>query len=723
MVLLILALAAFAFWHLSTAGSDYRKLTTSDSGFFFGIARQMNESDSIVEKYELAYPPEGQSISRDIQLHPLMLTMTYRGMNQIDSNITLLDIAMYYSPIIFILSMIGVFLTAREFAGDLAGYVAAILLIVNVQLIYWVKSGALDNEITHLFFISWSIFMFTKLFKTRERNNLFKYGVLSGLVYGLFLISWTGAMFIGPVLVLTIILLLLFRLPSHFTSLDELEKAFHGVIKESKNLLIGVALVFLISTTVAVVFGGKRPDFWVDMFGRVFGYLGIGGGSGGLSSPMVASEQQAPSNFIGALRRNLYADRLLFAGTFTLAVGGVLKTIWKRKPRYLFILAMFITISAMSMDQSRFFRQMWPVWPVLCAVGLSFFVEVGGRVFNSRHVLISDWNSKLRKPVVIALVGVILVVPFFYNAREDVSADVISQTYRYSHGSSLSGNEYHDLVDSFDWLRENSPEDCIAAIEWSYGHFLTGYANRRSVTDGAQVTDVWNDKTTPPPDIVQQDVDNDGVPDDTTGDGRWERTDEGRRTQIQDLQMAAENEFRSIVTGLADSNLKIDYIVFDFRNEDSILYQNMDDVNSSPDNYSTSENGIEYEFDNLTVFYDGQSARLVSDGENQPVNLYVLYLERSGGQDQVVDIRNVGGYNPSEDAPYNFFLLFKYRGYEQQGLRMLDDDIPQAGFGRFETPVMSKVLNEYEVPSFLDVEHLSPNGNFGVARIDWENLS
>lgn len=725
MIILVVALAAFTFWHLTTAGSDYNKLTTSDSGFFFGIARQMNDSDGMIEKYELSHPPDGTSVSKKNQLQPLMLVMMYRGLNEIDSSFSLLDASMYFSPIIFILALIGIFLAGREIAGDAGGFVASVLLIVNVQLIYWVKMGALDREPTQIMFITWSIFLFTKLFKSQERNELLKYGTLSGIVFGLFLISWSGAMFLGPVLILALLFVFLFRLPSHFTSLEELEKTFYGVIRENTNLILGIGLVFVLSTVVSVVLGGYRADFWLDLFDRVLGFLGVGGGGGGLSTPLIASEQQPPDNFIAVLRRNLFADRFLFAGTFVFAVCGVLKTIWKRKSHHLFILALFLTVAAMSTDQARFFRLMWPVWPLMAALGLSFFADVGDRILNSSYFVVSDWYSKLRQPVAIALVSAILITPFFYNARENVSDTTISQTYVYPHGSSLRESVYMDIVDSFDWLRENSPENSTVAIEWSYGHFLTGYANRRSVCDGAQTTDVWNDKTSPPPGIVQRDVNGDGKitkEDDTDGDGKWERTGEGRRKQIQNLQYSDENEFASIVENLADSNLKIDYMVFDLRREDYAMYSNMENV-LNPDNYRpVGGNSVEYEFDNKTVVYGGQSASLRFDNTSRPINLFIQYLERSGNRERVVDLRSVGDYNPSEKAPYILTLFYKYRGYKQQGLYQVEQNIPLVRFGKVNVPVMSKVLHDYDVPPFLEVEHMSPNQNFAVAKINHENL-
>ncbi|MBS3815676.1 MAG: hypothetical protein KGY45_03840, partial [Hadesarchaea archaeon] len=335
----------FSFFHLSSAGTDYKILTTSDSGFFYGIARETNEMNGLPDTYELSHPPQGRPVKGNVQFQPLMLTMFYRGLNFLDSGISLMTACQYFSPFIFTLALIGAFLAGRELGGNISGGASVLFMSTLIGSIYWTKIGAFDREISLMLFGAWMFYFLVKIFKARK-DEIWKYSILSGLVYGLFLLTWQGALFIAAIPVGALILILLIRFPSSYTSSENIEEAIITDFNKTKHLIAGIIAMFVISTGIAITIGGYSPDFWAGFVQKILGFFGVGG-TGGLGSPLVATEQQVPQNYLASLSGQLYRSIILTRLTIIFVAFAVLKVMWTRKKKELLLIFALIVPAAM----------------------------------------------------------------------------------------------------------------------------------------------------------------------------------------------------------------------------------------------------------------------------------------------------------------------------------------------------------------------------------------
>lgn len=613
----VAALAIFSFWHLSTAGSDYEILTTSDSGFFYGIAREVNEGNGLIETYELSHAPQGKSVSQKNMFQPLMLVTMYRGIHAVDPGLTLMEVSKYFSPFMFAIAMIGAFLAARELGGDLAGGASALFFSTMVGSIYWTKLGAFDREITLIFFGTWLFYILTKIFQTQGREMLM-YSAFGGLLYGMFLITWPGAPFLGaiigivlglivleravsglgfvlagiglfvagqgfgPIDVAEILGLVLFlgglvRVARDWEALEKIESEIGSSIRSHSTLIGGVFGLFGIATIVAVVFGEYSPGFWLWLITeRIPGFIGLGGGAG-VSFPRVAQEMApAPADlggYLNAMSSQLYVNSKLTWVTILLVGLGLLKSLWKKTSKgSLLVVSWLIIIAPMPIAQSRFFRLFWPVWPILAGFGFSSLVWMLKKLTFSPSFSISDWWEKVRHPVVLAIVFVFLVTPFIHNARANAT-----DTQPSPHGSTLP-SVYFSLMDSYDWIKENTaenepPENVTVAVEWSHGHLLTGYTGRGSVADGTQSygwRGEWrNSSGFKPPDYIKYKQGGKGY---IIGKNTFSRSYkiDGRRIDIEEplgthslYRTTEENELEWLLRTYRDNfGVKIDYIVY-----------------------------------------------------------------------------------------------------------------------------------------------------------------
>lgn len=777
---LVAGLAVFSFYHLSTAGSNYQVLTTSDSGFFYGIAREINQQNGMVNNYELSHPPQGKSIGKQNQFQPLMLVTMYRGLNAVNPNISLLNVQKYFSPIIFAIAMIGAFLAARELGGDIAGCASALFFATLVGSIYWTKIGALDREITLILFGTWLFYAIAKVLRSQGREIL-KNAAFAGLIYGMFLLTWPGAPFLAAIIGATLFLIIteksvgglgfsiigigllaagtafsnfniaeligvfvllagFVRIARNWEALEAIENNIISTLKEKASLRIigGIMSLIGIATILAITMGGYGPDLWTSLAtDRIPQFLGMGGG-GGVSFGRIATEQaSAPSNlsrFFARFSSDLYRNSALTSVTLGLIIIAIGKVFISAKKHHLYALSWLIVVLPMPLAQSRFFRLFWPMWPILAGFGFGVLVKWGKDLAFSPTFAFGDWLERFRNPLVLALVFLALIAPFISNVRSNAS-----DTYPYPHGASLPKQRYHDLYDCFDWIRENTAEDSVLGIEWSYGHFATGAAERASVTDGAQTSGrrgEWQDSPgIKPPDYIKYVEGDKGY---RMGRGNAitrENGINGRRIDIRRLQKTTPSKFAEIVKLYENWNVGIDYFVFDhtqlekdpfyssFINdkEASALYSNLKNV-SEPDNYSMSQQMIQYNFGDEVVYYARNQAFIREDNSFRKIGVLLLLIDRNGN---VRGIRDVGGFDPQSTAHKSLILHYRSKGFpsEQQGLVTMGEGgkIPYVRYGDQAIPVVSRVLHDYKIPDYLDLK-ISEN-HFSVVKVNRDQLS
>lgn len=734
-----MALAAFSFWHLTTAGSDYQVLTTSDSGFFFDLARGINETDGIPEVQEHSHPPGGKQVSGKGQFQPLMLVTMYRGLHTLDPSLTLMEVSQYFGPFIFILSLIGMFLAGRELGGDITGGASAFLLAVLVRPIYWTKMGAFDREITLIFFGTWIFYFLVKLFRSPSKDIL-KYSIITGLVTGIFFITWPGALYIATIPIGALILVLLVKLPSHYKSASTIERAIIENLRENLYLIGGVTGVLLISTIMAIELGGYPPDFWMSFAERITGFFGLGGGGGGLSSPRVATEMQKPTNYLASLNSTgTFNDMLLTKISIGFVAIGILRIFWTRKNHEFLIIPWLIVPAAMGISQARFFRLFWPVWPVLVAFGVGSLIWFGRQLLESPTFLSSEWGDRFRNPLVLALVVLVLTVPFIHNARAQVS-----DRGPRPHGGT-DPTTYHSMVESFKWVNQNTSENAIFAIEWSYGSLLTGLADRTSVTDGATTSGIWENRELPPPDYAKKDVNGDGKitsEDDTNGDGKWD-VEAGRRDDIQKLYYQGADQFEdTIQTYRDDYNLKIDYWVANFGH----TYKNQmctsallniggrDFQNYQSRSFTESGQRI-FNFGKENVVYTGENAYVLENGDKKYLAGIITLLVKPDITQYLKQIlqgypawrfRFIAWWNnyylSLGRTPSHTFIqdpdlekvLWVYGNLTQAG----KVSFVHAQISQFDgTPVIMRVQDDFNIPSFLEKVYSAPSGQAEVYKI------
>ncbi len=557
----MLLLMAFTTSILLIPGQKYDTLTTSDSGWEYDTAFEINQRNALADNNTLSHAPYGLYIDPSNEFHPLVAVVMYRSINAVNPSVTLMDVVKYYAPLVFALSLIPIFLMGREFGGDLAGCTAAFFAATLVSSIYWHKLGAFDREPTQLILAAWAMFLTIKLFKA-QKNEIPKFALLTGLVYGLFGLAWAGWHYIIAILVGGVLLVLLVGfLGSIVRKPSDVFGAIKSAIRGHLWVLAGLAGVMLVITIMLCVVGMKNPEFWIGVFSTYTSYLGLGGGGGGIS-PSPASEMQTPSSWGDTLGK-FYGVEILTAFILILVALAIIKFCWSRKRWELLTFAWLIVLAAMvwpGMGQARFERMWWPFLPVMAGVGMATLVSLARRFSLDPS---GTWLRHLQNPITIAFIAITIAAPFAVNAYNVANTTTPPTEW---HGRGLD----EGFMEAFDWIQDNTSENSVVSIQWSFGHLLTGAARRATVCDGCDVygeEGVWESDPSfvpRPPDYIYYVEGNQGL---IYGMDVARRSFEinGRRIDVQYLPIMGEEEFRWLLTTYRDNyGVKVDYVIFSY---------------------------------------------------------------------------------------------------------------------------------------------------------------
>jgi len=738
-------------------GEKYDTLTTSDSGWFYDITVDISETNGMVENNPLSHAPYGHSVSLSDQGQPLLTAMLYKAVHAVNPDVTPMDVVRYWSPLLFALTLIPIFLIGKELGGDLAGCTAAFFASVLTGSIYWMKAGAFDREATQLILIAWTIYLTIKMSKARGLQTL-RFGILSGLVLAIFALTWTGYEILIPVLIgwaaivalserLTYLPLmlgvgivigmytaklsyLLYAIVGALVLAVIMEVIFHkmsakdllyGIFKGIRShlaLLGGIATVFVAMTIAGTFIGVVSPYLWVNLPQTLLAYIGIGGG-GGISFGRYAGEMAAPSSWSSVVD-GFYAEKILTALVLVFMALALIKICWPRKQgetlkRWGLLMLPWLVILAglvwPGSGQARFDRMWWPFMAVAAGIGVTVVVSSVKRL--SWEPMTADWVKPFQKPVVIALCFSLAATPFIINAH--TYAQGVTPPTEW-HGYGLD----EGLMDTFAWLRENTPENSVVAIEWSFGHLLTGTARRATVCDGGQTLGEigkWeNTEPSPPPDYIYTVSDSTG----TFLNSSW--TINGRRTDIQYLPtLTDDNELAFYLKTYRDNyGVRIDYVIFhQYQYSEAIWATRRGGVQTVTTSASTQGEQILFTFSDENVLFDPLwwGAYVERDEENLYLaGVVMVSFNQSGYLGRILNYNLI----PDPEIPRVLWILMPdwvaAPTWDQTYAQLTAPTV-------YGLPILMRVFEgRGTTPDFMEVAYTSSNGLVKVMQINHENL-
>lgn len=691
---------AFSLSVLLVAAPKFGGYTTSDSGYFQHLAEEIVDADGMVTRHDLSHPPHGLPVGISDQLQPLVAAMIYKGLHPIFPEFAVEDITRHLSAFFFVLMFIPVFLIGKELAGDLGGCAAVFFLATMASCpgttspVYWSKVGAFDRDVFTALLATWVIYATIRVFRT-PRDSTVKFAVLAGLTYGLFPIAWGGYPYLMPIIVAALVLILLnesFAKGSPGWG----SGAIWASIRANTSLIYGVAAMLGVAIFVAGTLGGHVFGPGLITWGLEF----VGLKAPAVRIPQYASEMQ-PSTW-GSLY-GFYGDGLLTAMVFGLVALALIKVFWSRRREEWILLPWLAVVTLLAVSQTRFLRLWWPLLACLAGVGLVALALGIRRLSVSQMASTSEWLNLLRKPIVIAICLTLLATPFIHNAYAQAERT----------GPPMAAELHNALVEAFGWLRENTPENSVVAIQWSYGHLLTAVAKRPSVVDGSE-TFALEGRWENDPDVIIRPPDYIWRP----REGRDALLVGGRRVDVDRLFSVDDDEkFAGIIRTYRENyGLKMDYIVFDL----STSYYAIGNAISGARLKAQARSRAQGEEEGTIVFGFGENRENVVfdqwvegvylrvDDEKSYLTGYVIFTVYPDG---TAALRDFNFLRPNPEIPETLVL------YVDE-----NNNIAGAGLVELSVPMSARIFYFEEDIDYLQLRYTSSNEWVRVYEIVHENL-
>ena len=533
------------------------------------------------------------------------------------------------------------------------------------------------------------------------------------------------------------------------------EALLRGILRafRTHSLLIGgVVTTFVVMTATVVYLGGASPGLWRDFALQQLSFVGVGEAAvGGVSFERYAGEM-APLDSWGIRETQDPLDPLRITGSsvffysprageiagrfynstaiqwivFVFIGLALVKICWSRKRWELLTLAwLFVLLGLVwpGLGQVRFDRQWWPFVAVMGGVGVGALVSAFKRL--SREPMVAEWLAPVQKPLPLAFCASLIAMLFVSNVS---SISFVTNAYRVAevttpptewHGSGLD----EGFMEAFGWLRENTSENSVVAIEWSFGHVLTGTAERATVTDGCETSGEigkWENDPIRPPDYIYRVIGTEGI--------FLERFVPreallGRRSDMQWIFAVDKDELDDLLKLYRDNyDVRMDYLVFHLATPWTIEYKmsrpRSEDVEA--ETRSLSQVGMVFTFDfgeeNVTFDASTGEVRLNEDDligyvlgkevEDEKGNIYHLYAGIFQGHPFLPHLR---------DAGVKKILLIYFREHEGRiflvgGALCKADEKPTVG-----TLICFEIL---ESADYLRVVYRSQNGLVKVVKVN-----
>ncbi len=598
----------------------------------------------------------------------------------------------------------------KDLGGEVGGASAALFFATLVSSIYWNKTGAFDRDCIQTLLGAWTLFVTLKFFRA-SREEKPKLAVVSAMVYGIYGLTWSGSLFIIMAILGGLILILLAGFGGKFfKNVSDPVGAIYSSIKMHLTTVIGVVLMMIVFTAVFSVTTGQQPVFWINISQTVVSFIFPGSGGEGLSTG--AASEERPAGPLGDTFAKFYAEGLLTAIVVSLMIIALIKILWSRKPHELYILSWFIVLILMVWPDkglARFDRMWWPLLPAMAGAGLGTIYSLfTGLSFDPSW----EWLKKLQNPFLVAIVMIFFAAPFVVNAQNAAEGAAPPTEWNYRRGYD------NGLLESFEWMRTNTPEGIIVSIEWSFGHLMTGVARRPSVVDGAggdigeELTWQTENREYVPPDYVDWQI-GEGV--DIVGSGTQNYHSysiNGRRPDADRLTVTgSEEELKFLLNTYRDNYLsQVDYIIF---SKDALYAKDVLGTWQVTENRSSAKSVdsvdgdylIEFENDNVVLLSSFTGAYIQGSGENLEGVLVEIVNYDYGIAYYLPYFRN--DYQASK---YVFTTMRIKDGKQQIAAFQLGDSR-----GRSMT---HRIFQEYKIPPYLSVEYTSTNQLIKVVRVD-----
>jgi dolichyl-diphosphooligosaccharide--protein glycosyltransferase len=468
---------------------------------------------------DLSWYPMGRNIAASAYPGiPFTAAFLYGIAKIFISNLTVLDVALYYPVFMAVLTIITIYFLGKEVAGGSAGVFAALFMAISPAYIRRSTLGFFDTENIGIFAI-----VLTSLFFLRandDRHNIEKkviYAILSGLSLGLIYTSWGAAKYMTGLLMLYMLLIVASEKYSTKYLISYSFTIGLGFLIVSltprlgPNSLMGMDSLAAFGL-VAVLLG---YEFVKDKIDVSFVSVGATGlvvlavllvyllPAVGVTLPLgnkflqILNPFTSTSSFLyeSVAENHVTAWTSLFNDyglVLALGVFGSYYAVKELDEKNLYMLVFFTTGLYFAGVMSRLTQILAAPACLMGAYGIvkavQPFLKPQASQSSSRRARRKSAVSGVSKRLVLFFMAFMLLalIPNLTSAIR--AADSPTQLASSSISVKINGEYPKDWPQALDWMKENVGDDEVICSWWDYGYWIEAMAGKTTMADGATQT-------------------------------------------------------------------------------------------------------------------------------------------------------------------------------------------------------------------------------------------
>lgn len=455
--------------------NGYTYLADIDSYYFMRQAQNVLETNSVCDKIEDGkciddhmLAPIGSEVSAS--LHPYAIAYTYKIMHAFNSKITLMRATFYLPFILSVLTIIVAFFAAREVAGNIGGFFAA--MTVAVHPFFLTRTYGADTDVWNVFF---PLLITLFVLKAMDAKNITKriiYSVLGGISASLFAFAWMGWWYIFDFLIGALVIFVIIDTIMNYKYLKNKEAFFERTLVKETLTVIGI---FALTTAIGIaIVNHNILSIWYTAILSPISFMFIKQAVHADFFPNVyttVAELNAGS-ITSAIQQ--------IGGTwlFVISIIGIFLTLLKKDIKgrmninyFLLLLIWYGGTIYATLKGVRF------TLLLVSAYALAF-----GIAFGIIYQWVSNWLTKELevKAVISKTLVIIILAGLFWGLGQIQTAEAASK----NEIPIINDGWYNTLTK----IKDESAQDAIITSWWDFGHHFKYLADRRVSFDGASQT-------------------------------------------------------------------------------------------------------------------------------------------------------------------------------------------------------------------------------------------
>ncbi len=461
----------------------------------------------------LSWYPDGRDISATSQVALHQTTAAAYTIFGFGSS--LYEFTIIFPAVIGSMTAVVIFALVRVIGGTTAGLISSMLFAVSLPIIIRGTAGWFKSEPLGIFYGLLGVYLFLSGIRTNTRPVAAAKLVFGALFISLSFSAWGGAQFFILPLALFIISLPFLRKDSAFTiwTIPLFTVTLLGTSllyeRPGTDFIFGLGGVAVAGATVFLVVSHiirrVRPQNILRNSAILLAAMLVGGMAvlplatedGTMSSPSFRylhalnpflSSVSPLTDSISEHQPTTISQSFVFHSILMVFAGvGVWLLLDRRTAEFhkipsellafALIIGMFGVYVSSTFIRLEVFGSIAVI--ILSSLGISVLI---------RRLMVDVSRSRAGVParmIMIAGISILLAMPLAIPNYSTVSA--VSGPPTILNGASLYSAVSNDWLDTYDWIRQNTPPDAVIASWWDYGYWTQTLGERASIADNATI--------------------------------------------------------------------------------------------------------------------------------------------------------------------------------------------------------------------------------------------